>query len=609
MELTIEKALELGIDAHNAGNFQKAESIYRAILETDPNQPIANYNLGCIAVVTKNSEAAIPLYRVAVQVQPDREDFWISYIAAFIAESQIKQAKKAFKDYKKKSSSTNYLIEIRNRIDVEIAQPTPAESELKKISNHYHDGSLTDAEDLAMAITQKFTNNKFSWRMLGAIYKESGRLNEALIASKKLVELDDKDEESHINLGSILQLFNKFDDAIVSYKKAILLNSENLRANFELGTLLLGIGRHLDAELSLNKVIVACPDYSEAHNNLGAVYIEQGRLDDAEKSYRRAILFKPEYSEALINLANTLQLLGKLYEAEECYKKGIALTRDNFEARFILGKLLFDRKKFSEAVEQFKSTDFGDSANYLLKCFYFQNEKDKFYDQLGIEFRKGKINAVIGSLTSRSEVRYGIRKVNPFCQNPLDYVLTIDLQGLCDFKNIFINKAKSVLSDKNVIYRGQGLLHNGQQTAGNLFLGKSDLINDIERVVRSEIEKYRAHFGHSQEGFITNWPTEYKISGWLVSMQDGGSLEPHIHDSGWITGGIYINVPIKSQSDGGNLVVSIGDETDFLSNENMMSIDVVTGSLCLFPASLTHYTIPFVSTEDRIVLAFDVIPV
>ena len=162
---------------------------------------------------------------------------------------------------------------------------------------------------------------------------------------------------------------------------------------------------------------------------------------------------------------------------------------------------------------------------------------------------------------------------------------------------------------KNVIYRGQGLLHNGQQTAGNLFLGKSDLINDIERVVRSEIEKYRAHFGHSQEGFITNWPTEYKISGWLVSMQDGGSLEPHIHDSGWITGGIYINVPIKSQSDGGNLVVSIGDETDFLSNENMMSIDVVTGSLCLFPASLTHYTIPFVSTEDRIVLAFDVIPV
>jgi hypothetical protein len=35
---------------------------------------------------------------------------------------------------------------------------------------------------------------------------------------------------------------------------------------------------------------------------------------------------------------------------------------------------------------------------------------------------------------------------------------------------------------------------------------------------------------------------------------------------------------------------------------------VTTGSLCLFPASLLHYTIPFESNDDRIVLAFDVKP-
>ena len=37
-------------------------------------------------------------------------------------------------------------------------------------------------------------------------------------------------------------------------------------------------------------------------------------------------------------------------------------------------------------------------------------------------------------------------------------------------------------------------------------------------------------------------------------------------------------------------------------------IDVVTGSLCLFPSSLYHYTIPFEVEEERIVLAFDVMP-
>jgi hypothetical protein len=37
-------------------------------------------------------------------------------------------------------------------------------------------------------------------------------------------------------------------------------------------------------------------------------------------------------------------------------------------------------------------------------------------------------------------------------------------------------------------------------------------------------------------------------------------------------------------------------------------IDVVTGNLVLFPASLLHYTIPFDSKDERTVLAFDVIP-
>ena len=35
-------------------------------------------------------------------------------------------------------------------------------------------------------------------------------------------------------------------------------------------------------------------------------------------------------------------------------------------------------------------------------------------------------------------------------------------------------------------------------------------------------------------------------------------------------------------------------------------IDITTGSLVLFPASLTHYSIPFESEQERIVLAFDV---
>ena len=101
-------------------------------------------------------------------------------------------------------------------------------------------------------------------------------------------------------------------------------------------------------------------------------------------------------------------------------------------------------------------------------------------------------------------------------------------------------------------------------------------------------------------------PSNYRLDGWIVKMINGGAIKPHMHEEGWISGSVYINVPPKVEKDSGNLVVCVDSET--VHQAQSKSIDVVTGSLCLFPSSLLHYTIPFESDEDRIVLAFDMIP-
>ena len=109
---------------------------------------------------------------------------------------------------------------------------------------------------------------------------------------------------------------------------------------------------------------------------------------------------------------------------------------------------------------------------------------------------------------------------------------------------------------------------------------------------------------------MKNWPVSYNIKGWLVSMQSGGKLDPHMHDTGWITGSVYINVPPKSKLHDGNLALCLSDQIDIQGvDKNYKSyVNVSTGSLCLFPSSLHHYTIPFEENEERIVLAFDIIP-
>ena len=50
VELTIDQALQKGIEAHKAGHVQKADRLYTAILKAQPKHPDANHNLGVLAV-------------------------------------------------------------------------------------------------------------------------------------------------------------------------------------------------------------------------------------------------------------------------------------------------------------------------------------------------------------------------------------------------------------------------------------------------------------------------------------------------------------------------------------------------------------------------------
>jgi hypothetical protein len=239
---------------------------------------------------------------------------------------------------------------------------------------------------------------------------------------------------------------------------------------------------------------------------------------------------------------------------------------------------------------------------------YLQDKHPLFFDELDYLINRDKANAVIGSLTCRAALKYGLKKQNLFCAEPLKYVFHTDLNTQYNFSEIFVEKAKDVLSKNKLSSRHQSLLVNGYQTSGNLFEIENSFTENIQKAIRLEIEKYRANFKNSEEGLIKRWPSEYSLYGWLICMKSGGELQPHIHEQGWLSGSIYINVPSKTKANGGSLVVSVGEENDATDTRVNLKkvINVVSGSLVLFPASLTHYTIPFEAEEERIVLAFDV---
>jgi tetratricopeptide (TPR) repeat protein len=634
---TVEQALQQAITHHQKGQLRDAERLYRAILDTQPKHPDANHNLGVMAASLNKTEAALPLFKIALEANPNQGQFWLSYVDALIKEKQFDNARNVLEQGKKRGlagqkvdvleaqlstilpalnseSSSKNKISPRNLIEKNQTR-SPQQIEINKLLKLYQTGQLDLAQNLATTLTEQYSNHPFSWKVLGALLKQTGKLEDSLIANLKVLEISPNDVEAHNNLGSTLKELGRLEDAETSYKKAIAIRPDLAEVHNNLGNTLKELGRLEDAETSYKKAIAIRPDYADAHSSLGNTLKELGRLEDAETSLKKAIAIRPVDAEAHYNLGNTLHELSRLEDAEMSYKKAIEIKPDFAEAHYNLGITLKGIGRVAEAKANYAEAirlkpDYIKAHNEMLTCLYLMDKKSQFLDKLDFLIKENVANSVIGSLTCRFALKYGEVKPNIFCSAPLEYVLHVDLKSRYNFEEIFVLNAKAIFSEDKRSHKRQGLLLNGYQTSGNLLDIGNSFTNEIQKAIRLEIERYRIIFESSQEGFIRKWPREYILFGWLISMKSGGELLPHIHEKGWLSGSIYINVPPKLKIDSGKLVVALGKDSDATNSRLNLKkvIDVVTGSMVLFPASLMHYTIPFESEEERIVLAFDVIP-
>jgi len=363
MELSIEQALQQGVAAHNAGNLQEAERAYQAILQSQPKHPDANHNLGLIAISVNQIEAALPLFKTALNVNPNIEQFWISYIDALVKAKHLKDAKQAIKKAKKKGFDATKLQALFSQSKANAETKLPSQQQLSSLLEYYQAGQYSDAEKLAQSITQQFPQHPIAWKALGVIFGQSGRFSESLVPNQKSVQLAPQDAEAHSNLGNTLKKLGRLDEALASYTQAIALKPDYAEAHSNLGITLQELGRLDEALVKYTQAIALKPDYAEAHSNLGVTLLELGRLDEALVKYTQAIALKPDLASAHNNMGITLQELGRLDEALASYTQAIALKPDYAEAhRHLTSMKRFDTKdeQYSKMLELYRNEDISE---------------------------------------------------------------------------------------------------------------------------------------------------------------------------------------------------------------------------------------------------------
>ncbi|ADE10852.1 tetratricopeptide repeat protein [Sideroxydans lithotrophicus] len=376
MSAEIEQLLQRAVAHHRAGQFDDAEQLYRSIILIHPGHPEANHNIGSIALQKQQPAVAQMHFMKALEADPARAQYWLSYIEALFQTSQLEAAREVMAMARKNGLHGDDVDALETR--VKGSAPTqaansgkaksdkpakghpqqntsnPSQQQIDALVALFNQGRYQDVADSARAMTMQFPSHSFGWATLGVVLQHLGRNEEALQPMQRAVELAPKDAQAHSNLGNTLSYLGRLDEAETSFRRALKINKDFAEAHLNLGATLHDLGRFGEAEVSYRCAIQLKPGLAEAHYNLGNTLKSQGKLEEAVASYRKALQIAPGLVGASSNLGAALQAQGKLAEAETILRNVLQSNPDSLEAYSNLGSTLHDMGRLEEARSEYE---------------------------------------------------------------------------------------------------------------------------------------------------------------------------------------------------------------------------------------------------------------
>lgn len=356
------------------------------------------------------------------------------------------------------------------------------------------------------------------------------------------------------------------------------------------------------------------PDNTMFLSNLGNIYFDTGQLAAAERCLKKSLDIQPGQHNAAVSLANIYAVHRKYQAALQIFqnlKTDPAIEADQrSDLNYRIAELY--RKQgaacYDDAIKYYRESQHPLSSGHLLECIYKTKPEEVFHIEKNRINQAGERNPLLAAVQTHASIRYGTADDNLFCKDPFNYIEHCQLGVGDGLDDALI--AKILDASRGLDSQPQELLQNGRQTAGNLFLSDEPCIQEIKRIIEEKITVYRYKFAHSQDGFVTDWPKDALLYGWLICMSEGGSLSSHMHKQGWISGSLYLEIPNDKKNNQGNIVFELCGDDYPATNGKLPSreVNVRRGDLVMFPSSIFHRTLPTKSQTSRVSLAFDLKP-
>ena len=523
-------------------------------------------------------------------------------------------------------------------------QPHP--SELQALHQLYQNGQIPLAELQAQALLGRYPKSLALLNLLGMCQQAQGKLREAAGSFRKMLTLDPNIAELHFNLGAINTLLNDARAAISCYRKALQLKPGLTVAHFNLGALLQQQGLLQEAGQHYRQAVAQQSGFYEAwvnwgtvlqlrgdlsgaeqcyrkalelnadargHFNLGTVLYGQGEHQAAIEAFREALRLAPQFADAWNDLGETCRDQGEMEEAVRCYREALKADANHARANYNLGECYCLGGQLEQAVPYFAASDFADARERVLQCLYKLGQFDEFKRRLDEQVEQKQHDSILlGTLATHYAINF--RQDNPyrFCRSPMDFVQHTRIEELAKPGSELLKQLLHDIKSLHIAERKQGRLYYGIQSAGNLLQRAEPSFQKLAALIRAKVKAYQKHFAGNDDALIRLFPKELEFaSSWYLRMKQGGYLTSHIHEEGWISGCVYLQLPDKGTDghEGSFEYGTDGDDYPRLHDDFPCRIvDQAVGDLVLFPSSLFHRTLPFQSDQERVCVAFDIKP-
>jgi len=285
-------------------NYAEAEPLLRKVVEKDPSNYVAWFDLGFAENGLGKVDGSIAAYRKSVEAKPD------------VFESNL-----------------NLGLQLAKSGNADAERFLRAATQLKPTS-HPAEGRARAFVSLAHLI-------------------ESTKPDEALKAYQEASTLQPKDPEPHLAAGLLLEKQNKFSDAEQEYKQALTLDPASIDAVTGLANIYMRGRKFPEAAAELRKVVAAHPELAAPHMQLGRVLAAEGKNEEALAELQTAANIAPDDLSVQHDLADLYTTVGKEGEAEKAYRSLVTAHPEDAESHRGLGESLMRQKKFVDAQQEF----------------------------------------------------------------------------------------------------------------------------------------------------------------------------------------------------------------------------------------------------------------